>query len=139
MSAKMLLCVFQPSRRSLRQLAPYIRLFILSAASALATLNCEAGGGSPSKVDVTSLPEFADHQRCLGRQAFILSKAEGSPLELGIIAAAACGSTRHDLYIAITKIESRAFAQGYIRAAEREDPKLIARTIVQARLGQLPF
>jgi hypothetical protein len=106
---------------------------------ALLLTGCETSGEARPKVSVKSLPEYAEHQRCLGRQTFIYSKAEGSPLELGIIASSGCGGTRYTLYNAITKIESRAFAQGYISTSEQEDPKLIAGAIIRVRQGQSPF
>ena len=68
-----------------------------------------------------------------------MSKAEGSPLELGIIASAACNKTRYELYEAVTKVESRAFAQGYIGEVEKGDPKMIAGVIVRVRQGLSPF
>lgn len=108
-------------------------------ATALALTGCETSGDTRPEVSVSSLPEYAEHKECLGRQTFIYSKAEGSPLELGIIASSACGSTRYSLYNAIAEIESAAFAQGYISMSEREDPKLIAGAIIKVRQGQSPF
>lgn len=123
----------------IRAVGSYVRIGLLVAATALALTGCETSGETRSKVSVDSLPEFAEHHRCLGRQTFTYSKAEGSPLELGIIASSACGSTRYALYNAIAKIEGRAYAQGYITASEREDPKMIAGAIIKVRQGQSPF
>ncbi len=76
---------------------------------------------------------------CLGRQTYIYSKGEGSPLELGIIASSACNSTRAALYKAIAAAKGAAYARGYTGASEREDPKLIAGAIIKVRQGQTPF
>ena len=106
---------------------------------AIALAGCETSGEARPKVSVNSLPEYAEHQKCLGRQSAIYSKAEGSPLELGIIASSACNSTRSALYEAISKIESRAFAQGYLNESQKEEPKMIAGVIAKVKAGQDPF
>ncbi|GEM_PF-1671040 len=105
----------------------------------IALAGCETTDTDRPKVNINSLPEYAAHQKCLGGQSFIVSKAEGSPLELGMIASAACNKTRYALYDAITKVESRSFAQGYIGESEKNDPKMIAGVIVRVRQGLPPF
>lgn len=100
---------------------------------------CETSGESRQTVDVNTLPEYEKHQGCLGRQTAIYARAAGSPLELGIIASAACNSTRYALYEAIVKVQSPAYARGYIGAAEKEEPKMIAGVIAKVKAGQDPF
>jgi hypothetical protein len=112
---------------------------IALALAGIALAGCETTDNARPKIAIGSLPEYAAHHKCLGGQAFIVSKAEGSPLELGMIASAACNKTRYALYDAITKIESRTFAQGYIGESEKNEPKMIAGVIVRVRQGLPPF
>lgn len=112
---------------------------ILALGFAVVLAGCETSGESRAKVNVNSLPEYEKHQACLGRQTAIYSTAAGSPLELGIIASAACNGTRFALYEAIAEVESPAYAQGYIGTAEKEEPKMVAGVIAKAKAGQDPF
>ena len=104
-------------------------LWLLCLVVALA--GCET---SPAqKVDIKSLPEYQEHMGCLAGQAARYSKVQGSALELGIIGSSACNSTRANLFSALEKLESRAYAQGYIGASEREEPKILAAAIIKRR------
>lgn len=105
----------------------------------LGLFGCETSGGPRSDFNVKSLPEYAKHQECLGRQAAIYSTAAGSPLELGVIASSACNFTRYALHDAIAKVNGRAYAQGYTGASETEDPKMIGGIIAKVKAGQKPF
>ncbi|MER9312974.1 hypothetical protein NKI51_27370 [Mesorhizobium australicum] len=105
----------------------------------LSLSGCETSGGAGANFDINSSPEYKEHQMCLGRQTYVYSKAEGSPLELGIIASSACNSTRAALYSAIAAAKGPAFARGYTDSSEREDPKMIAGAIIKVRQGQQPF
>lgn len=118
---------------------PVTPLGALPIFALLVLVGSGSDGRAGPKSTLVSLPEYEAHQECLGFQAFRFSEAEGSPLELGIIASAACARTRQALYRAILKIENRVFAQGYIRAAEREEPKLVAGVIARVRKGLPPF
>lgn len=106
---------------------------------AVALSGCQTSSEPQSPFDPKSLPEYAEHYRCIGRQTFIYSKAEGSPLELGTIASAGCNATRANLYKAVAKAKGGPFARGYIGASETEDPKTIAGAIIKVRQGRDPF
>ncbi len=114
-----------------------IRFTVVAAVLALA--GCETSGRTTAEFHVNSLPEYKEHQMCLGRQAYTYSKAQGSPLELGVIASSACNPTRAALYSAIAAVKGVYFARGYTDTSEREDPRLIAGAIVKARQGLPPF
>ncbi|MBY3536000.1 hypothetical protein HFN68_24245 [Rhizobium laguerreae] len=113
--------------------------FIGLALVVVALAGCETSGEAGKKKDIHSMPEYAAHETCLGKQAFIFKDAEGTPLEAGTIASAACNSTRVALYQAIRKVESPSFAKGYLEASEENDPKMIAGVIAKARMGKDPF
>lgn len=106
---------------------------------AIALSGCETTESQKAKVDINSLPEYAAHHTCLGTQSFIFKDAEGTPLEAGTIASAACNGTRAALYLAVRKVEGPAFAKGYFQASEENDPKMIAGVIAKSRMGKDPF
>lgn len=103
------------------------------ATLALALAGCETTAPSGGATSMKSLSEFSTHMDCLALQASQYAKVEGSPLELGIIGASACNASRARLRTAITNREGAAFARGYMNAAEREEPKMIAAEIIRLR------
>ncbi|MBY5535919.1 hypothetical protein HFO42_19720 [Rhizobium leguminosarum] len=106
---------------------------------AVASVGCETAKTARTYVDVETLPEYGAHQRCLGRQTAIYSKAAGSPLELGIIASAACNSTRYALETAIAKVNGPVYAHAFTGTLEKQEATMIAGVIAKVKAGQDPF
>ena len=77
-------------------------------------------------------PEAWEWSECLDRRARQFAQAEGSPLELGIVAAAGCKHHRRELAVAMSG-GSRAFVEQFVRSGERTDAKLAAERIIKIR------
>lgn len=97
------------------------------------TSNGEIGSTQGKSSNIKDYPEYSAHIECLAAKAFEYYRAEGSPLELGVIGSSACNNTRYALNAAITKRQNRYIAQGYTQASEQEDPKLVANQIIRFR------
>jgi hypothetical protein len=104
---------------------------LLALAATLA--GCETTNTPPIPLSMKSLPEFSGHMDCLAKQASSYAPVQGSPLELGIIGASACGRTRVALYDAVARQQGNTFARSYIATGREEEPKMIAAEIIRLR------
>ena len=112
-----------------------MRRILVLILAAVAVSGCETTDVSAQAEAKTMkrLPQFDTHMDCLALQARKYARADGSPLELGIIGSSNCNQTRIALHNAILKIESQSFADSYIHTARREEPKMIAAEIIRLR------
>ncbi|MBB3590351.1 hypothetical protein FHX08_000695 [Rhizobium sp. BK529] len=107
-----------------------IRIVTLLACASLAA--CQTTAGKPSK-DLKDYPEGVAYNDCLLSRAVAYAPQSGSPLELGLIAANSCSSSRQALLDAVSKNESPGFVRELSRRMERSQPLVAADMIIALR------
>jgi hypothetical protein len=103
---------------------------IVIAATAIFLVGCETQN---SHKPLQSYPEWVAYRDCLYARAQAYAPQQGSPLELGTIAASACEGTRLLGLQAISKNESRYFVKGVADGSSQTGPKLAAEMILRIR------
>jgi hypothetical protein len=93
---------------------------------------CQTTANKPSK-ELKDYPEGVAYQDCLLSRAVAYAPQQGSPLELGLIAANSCSSARQALLDAVGKNESPGFVRELSRAMERNQPLVAADMILALR------
>lgn len=86
---------------------------------------CQTTTGTPSK-DLKDYPEGVAYKDCLWSRAVAYAPEQGSPLELGLVAAESCSSARQALLDAVGKNESPGFVRALSLRMERSQPLLAA-------------
>jgi len=100
---------------------------------ACATQTDDRGPVTPD-IKVSETEEGQAHGRCLIDKAREYAPMEGSPLELGIIGAAACNHTRERLRTMLLRRGGAAYTAGFMSIVnQEEDAKMIAEFILEAR------
>lgn len=100
----------------------------LAIAALLLVAGCTS---SAQEKPIGDYPEAHAHLECLRSRAAMLANSEGSPLELGIIAAEGCKSKR--LALARAMSNRRAFVDRFMAEGRRSDPALAAEMITHFR------
>lgn len=86
---------------------------------------CQTRANTPSK-DLQDYPEGIAYKDCLWSRAVAYAPQQGSPLELGLLAANSCSSARQALLNAVSRNESPGFVGALSRRMERSQPVLAA-------------
>ncbi len=107
-----------------------IRIVILLACASLAA--CQTTDGKTSK-DLKDYPEALAYRDCMWSRAVAYAPQNGSPLELGLIAANSCSSARQALLDAVSKNERPGFIRELSRRMEHSEPLVAADMIIAVR------
>jgi len=91
---------------------------------------CQTTANTPSK-DLKDYPEAMVHKDCLWSRAAAYAPQQGSPLELGLLAAESCRPARQTLLDAVGRNENPGFVSALSRRMERSQP-IVAADMIRA-------